>query len=291
MKTVVYILSTNYAGSHYLSLLIGSHSKAAHLGEVKRLRKLRGERRKQFCTLCPDLDLCPLFKGISPQDLDQVYEKIFSNLGPETTTLIDSSKKPFWAGRFLKNQPHQIKVIHLIRDPRALIRRWMLTYKKKGQELSIRFRTARDFPRYAPSILFGKKEEVYLYRWIQQNKEIRQFLNQTQVDSHLVTYHDLSKNREQVLKPLMAWLNLKYEPSQLNTNQFEHHGTQKIEGWAKEKKPSDSIDLRWKDFLSEAAQNKIVEHKPTQQVLSNLGIRMLDDGLTLDMTIMNPTSK
>jgi len=181
-------------------------------------------------------------------------------------------------------------VIHLIRDPRALIRRWMLTYKKKDQEGAIRFRTARDFLRYAPSILLGKKEEVYLYRWLMQNKEITQFLNQTQVDSRVVTYHDLSKNTEAVLKPLMAWLNLEYESSQLNTKDFKHHGTQKVEGWAKEKRESDSIDLRWKDSLSQAAQNKIVQHKPTQVYLSHLGIRMLADGLTLQNKVTSPTS-
>src|SRR2546428_11097791 len=45
-RTIIYILSTNYAGSHYLSLLLGSNSRSIHLGEIKRLRDARMHERR-----------------------------------------------------------------------------------------------------------------------------------------------------------------------------------------------------------------------------------------------------
>lgn len=38
-KQIVYILSTNYAGSHFLALMLASHSRCASVGEVHQLRK------------------------------------------------------------------------------------------------------------------------------------------------------------------------------------------------------------------------------------------------------------
>ena len=38
-KTVVTLLSTHYSGSHFLTSMLGSHSKAIYVGEVLHLRK------------------------------------------------------------------------------------------------------------------------------------------------------------------------------------------------------------------------------------------------------------
>ena len=36
-RGLVYLLSSNFSGSHFLSLMLGSHSRFVHLGELKNL--------------------------------------------------------------------------------------------------------------------------------------------------------------------------------------------------------------------------------------------------------------
>src|SRR5439155_18604497 len=160
MKTVVYILSNNYSGSHYLSLMLGSHSRAMHLGEVKQLRKA-GERA---CYLCRDKDDCAVLGGIGPDNWTDVYRIVFSRIDPKIEVLVDASKNTFWAERFLSDDRYQRKYIHLIRDPRALVRRWVLTFQSRQQRLNQRLRLARQRPRLAMPALFGGTTGVYLYK-------------------------------------------------------------------------------------------------------------------------------
>ena len=70
-KTIVYILSTNYAGSHYLSLLLGSNSRAKHLGEVKMLRKYSEEGSFGFDGR---LIRGSILQGIGPENIQDAYD-------------------------------------------------------------------------------------------------------------------------------------------------------------------------------------------------------------------------
>ena len=124
-RSVVYILSTNYAGSHYLSLLLGSNSQTTHLGEVKRLRFADEADRKRACYLCRDKPDCKLLGGIGPENLADIYPIVFSRVPTRVKVLVDSSKNTFWARRFLHDGRYARKYVHLIRDPRALVRRYV----------------------------------------------------------------------------------------------------------------------------------------------------------------------
>ena len=108
-RTVAFILSTNYAGSHFLSLMLGSHSRAEHVGEVRHLRKPGTDRT--ICALCGSREACPLFKEITPDRVDQAYDLIFTAAGDGIDTLIDNSKKPEWAERFLGHSGFERMVI------------------------------------------------------------------------------------------------------------------------------------------------------------------------------------
>src|SRR5689334_8422131 len=81
-KTVVHILSTPYAGSHYLSLLLGSNSRALHLGEVFHLE--RGIRDKAGLTYHSS----EVLEGIGPDNIEKVYEIIGGRVGPEIEVLV-----------------------------------------------------------------------------------------------------------------------------------------------------------------------------------------------------------
>ena len=124
MKKIVYILSSNYSGSHLLSLIIGSHSRFEHIGEVKGLRNDKHAGRSR-CEICGGHENCPVLGGITQTNIENLYEVIFSNIN-NACGLVDTSKKTYWVKRFLGDSRYEKKVVFLLRDPRALVRRWIL---------------------------------------------------------------------------------------------------------------------------------------------------------------------
>ena len=242
--TILYILSTNYAGSHFLSLLLGSHSKAAHVGELNHLRKARD---RGTCHACGGLEQCSLLGGIDADRIDRLYDTLYSRL-PDTLVLIDNSKRIPWAKRFVHEHRFRRKYVHLIRDPRALARRWTLYYPSMPGRIKQRWQSMRAVPALAPRLALASQMVIYVYRWLAENQRITRFIRDYQLDARLVTYEDLAKNPSGPLRAAMEWLDLEYEPDQLAYWTKRHHGTQKEEyEWIKEKKMQ-HIDNRWKAF-------------------------------------------
>lgn len=140
-KKLVFILSSNYSGSHFLSLLLGSHSKAVHLGETKNLIK-----EGVNCYKCGVSNDCHLFEGIQELTTETFYPTLFDRAGDQINLLIDTSKKTEWAINFINTQSeYDIKIVHLIRDPRALIRRWNNKYTSLLSQLSQRRKVLKAF--------------------------------------------------------------------------------------------------------------------------------------------------
>jgi hypothetical protein len=273
-KTVVFILSTNYAGSHYLSLLLGSNSRALHLGEVKRLR-FPDERRQRACYVCRGQPECSLFAGITPDNLADIYPTVFSRV--PAAVLVDNSKNTFWARRFLLDSRYGRKYIHLIRDPRALVRRWMLTFTTPKQKLNQRLRVAKERPRRVVPALLGSPATVYLDKWLLRNQEISRFIAENGLDSIVTTYEDLATDTAGELTRLCDWIGLKFEPAQMDYWNFPHHGTQKKDYAGKNER---IFDLRWKEFLKPAVAAKIRSYRPVNDYLKTLGLRFTENGLT-----------
>ena len=92
------MLSSDYSGSHYLSLLLGSHTEMTHLGEVHRLH--RG-RWSSVCTACGQR-ACPMFAAVAAGPAEDTYSRVFDNLssmGKPVRVLVDASKRVSWASR------------------------------------------------------------------------------------------------------------------------------------------------------------------------------------------------
>ena len=204
MKKIVYILSTNYAGSHLLSLCLGSHSRLQHIGEVKGLRNYKRHPDRQYCGLCNGHENCPVLKGISPKNIGEIYEIIFANVGPSVHGLVDTSKKTFWAQRYLSDRRYEKKMVFLVRDPRALVRRWLIDEKLDVQRE--RLKLVKYAPRYLKKGLLGNTVDLYIGKWLQQNWKILNFIKKYDLDFFLVTYHDLVLHEGEVLPELMNWL-------------------------------------------------------------------------------------
>lgn len=274
-KTIAYILSCNYSGSHYLSLLLGSHLKITHIGEVKWLRKKKTSVKP--CFVCNNLAECRVLKGVEPNNIKDVYEIIFSNVGPECSLLVDTSKKIFWAKKFLNDNRYQMKYIHLIRDPRAIARRQLIS--RPDDKFRMRFKIARFFPKKTISLFTKDLWYVYLYKWLRENIMITSFIKRNKLDAFVVTYKELAQEPERIISEIMTWLGLKYEPEQLQYWNFEHHGSQKPNyEWVKNEKTR-HFDVRWKTYLPENIQHEITHDRAVNEYLSELGICFTDDGL------------
>lgn len=276
-KKLVFILSSNYSGSHFLSLLLGSHSKAVHLGETKNL--IKGNVN---CYACGVLNDCILLKDISQLETDSLYSELFNRAGGQINLLIDTSKKIKWMSQFIHNQTdYEIKVIHLIRDPRALLRRWKNKYNSVTSKINQRRIVLKAFPKKTFALLFSSQETIYLYKWLKQNQKIASFTRENSLDTKVVTYHDLTLDPDKTLSALMEWLEENYESSQLRYWEFDHHGTQKHEyEWVKKQQTTSHVDLRWKDELGPIQSEFLLNNLDLKSFIKDQHLLQLDNGLT-----------
>ena len=279
-KQIVYILSTNYAGSHFLALQLGSHSRCASIGELHHFRRKKTDHKA--CYQCPTDDECPVFAGVREKPVRSFYPTIFQNLlayDGAITTVIDNSKKVRWARRFVDMPGYTKKYIHLIRDPRALVRRWMITFNEK-EKRKMRLKTARRCWRHTWDILTGDEANVYIWEWLYENQQITKFIQSNKLDAKIVTYRDLALEPDRILSDLMAWLGCDYEPNQKNYSDFMHHGSGKRALSHVDKSMDEKADQKWKAFLDVQTQQRIYSHPIVNRYLKDMGVLYdLDLGL------------
>lgn len=272
-KKIVYILSTSYAGSHFLSQLLGGHSKALHLGELAVLtrEKFEGDIARE-CRL----ERGSVLQGLDSRNAAQFYDVISSRIDPGIELLVDASKKLDWAARFLDNTTYERKYIHLIRDPRALVNRRLADGGTPRERRRLRFRVSRRYPSLMLSIWFAPEADLWAHWWLFQNRRITQFLRENHLDSTVVTYRDVAVNRETEIPRLMSWLGMAFERSQLEFWNKEFIGTlkRKYEGFQGE-----YFDARWKTALAPEVQNRITRIRQIRRYLEDLNIQFSDDGL------------
>jgi hypothetical protein len=275
-KKIVYILSTNFAGSHYLSLLLGSNSRACHAGELFQLGR-PPQRRKLREVFLKDN---PVFEGIGPDNIQQVYDTIFSRIDPNTEVLVDNSKiVRGWADRFVNDNRYDRLYIHLIRDPRALVRRYLMLRGLKKQ-LHYRWKLLRSWRQLRPFAEWCPTPTLWLYRWLLENRRITDFIQAHQLTATLVTYRDLAQETGTEVRRLTEWMGLTYEPAQLDYWNHEHIGSEKrAYEWVKEQK-TQYFDVRWKTDLPPKLQEQILHDRLVNRYLRELGLGFTDDGVT-----------
>jgi len=237
-KRIVYILSTNFAGSHYLSLLLGSNSRALHAGELFHFGRPVGK-----CNLKEvNLKDSEVFEGIGPHNIEQVYDIIFSRIDARIEVVVNTSKTiRGWAERFLGNESYDRLYIHLFRDPRALVCRWLLNRELKT-ELRYRWKLLRSWPRLRPFAEWSPMPAVWMCRWLLQNRAITDFIGRHGLPATLVTYRDLAKETEAEVRRLTEWMGLTYEPRQLEYWSREHIGRRKeATSGSRNRRPTTSI--------------------------------------------------
>jgi hypothetical protein len=271
-KKVLFILSTSYAGSHFLSLLLGSHSRALHIGEVAGIGTPKFDGGECY------FQSGNVLEGLGQKDLPRIHELIFSRVDSSIVVLVDTNKKLSWAESCLENSAYDQRFLHLIRDPRALVRRYGLAATPAARR-KIRWKIARKFPALAFSIWNAPESDLWMYQWLFQNQKITNFIRRNKLDSELVTYRDLATNQSAEVARLMRWLGLDFEPAQLEYWNKPHIGSQKRNyDWVKEKK-TQHFDLRWQQDLTPETQTRITGNRRVLEYLASLKVRLADDGL------------
>lgn len=273
---IVFILASNYSGSHLLAHLLSAHSRCAGVGELHNYRKFR-ERGSRSGNVVDDYLAHPAFAGLENVRIADWHRTVFTRLRetqPGLSHLIDNSKRPAWARRF---PGHDACHVHLLRDPRALVARWLQTYETPQALRSQRWRVLRQRPWSIGSV--SRPVDVYVQKWLLTNQAISRFLAGR--GAPVVTYRDLTLCTRDVLNRLMPRFGLSYEDRQLRYGESGNHlGTRKREYQAAAERSLIEIDLRWRDRLSARDRCRIEHHPGVRRYLAAQGLDMTDDGLT-----------
>lgn len=278
-KTITYILSTNYAGSTMLALMLGAHSRIVQVGEAKRLR--RNNHKQYPCPLCADKKKCSLFDGISPENVTELYDIVFSRI--DADVIVDHSKKPFWAKFFLEQaDKYDLKFIHLVRDPRSLVRRWDMKFRGRSKSTQ-RWKLMRKSFDMMLRTPFCNDIDLYSYKWLGQNRDISNFISGNSLDACVLTYRDLVMDTEEQLKRVSDYIGVDYEPQQATYWTTLQHGGGKLSDILQHE--GIQLDLRWQEYLSDSDKNKIENNTLIKKYLAQQGISMLDNGLTLNTDV------
>jgi len=194
--TIAFVLGTRRSGSHWLGEVLGSHSWAAPLGEFA---KHAEEPGRVACRLC-EADgraQCAVFDGIADVAPENLH--LFAAERLQRPVLIDISKNYAWAGRFVRRADLDVRLIHLVRDPRGFIE----SERRRRSDAS---------------------DDELLAEWAVINQDIDAFLATTDRPRMLVSYEALADRPERAFPPLCAFLGHAFEPQALQYWQTPKHG-------------------------------------------------------------------
>ncbi len=271
-RAVVFILSGDRSGSTWLGYVLGSIPQSAFLGEFYRAWN---QDLRETCAWCTanGRPACGVLTDIERYPADQAFDIVFSRT--RKNILIDNSKRTDWAERFIApDSRFQVRFIHLIRDPRG----WYASEQKRHPQ-------AR-----------GEMIE----KWLQQNLQIRNFLELSNIRSTTVFYEELAASPLSGFAQLCDSLYCTFEPSALRYWEKPHHGfaangasspllnaaphVSQVRGFATNDDQfyaangrKSFVDQRWKHELSEEDALAITED-PRVAAFLNLYDRALTSG-------------
>ncbi len=195
-RTVVFVLSSDHSGSTWAGYVLGSHSRAAFLGEYQ--RAWRPEARVA-CTLCAAKGLpdCEVLHGAEQVAVADAFAWAAGRTG--RPVLVDNSKSVAWAERFLGGPyGHAIKLIHVVKDPRN----WFASKRR---------RIAQPVAELLPL-------------WLQTNAEMAALLARNPSAALTVFYDELAADPVAGFKPIFKFCGLDYEAAALQYWNVPHHG-------------------------------------------------------------------
>jgi hypothetical protein len=280
-RTVVFILATNYSGSHLLAELLGAHSQCLSIGELHNLEKLAARSRTDR-NVVADYAENPLFTGLAGTNHRDWHARIFANaatLRPSVTTLIDNSKRPQWARHVARSSAFRPALVHLLRDPRAVVRRWLATYTTPAARAAQRRRLARRRPQWLVPLLQAPFEVVCALKWVDANRRIAAYCRRSHALVTTVDYETLARKPAETLERLMPALGLAYEPLQLDYGRASHAGTRKRDWLDASRESIVALDERWREELSQNVIESIETLPQLRACLAAANLELTPEGL------------
>ncbi|HEY2250863.1 MAG TPA: hypothetical protein VGH74_07365 [Planctomycetaceae bacterium] len=200
-------MSTNWAGSTVLGLVIGSHPSAAFLGEPAMIvrRDSQGKwRHQEFCSTCgvDSPTPCPIWNPALIAQVratpDRVYDTVAERL-PSARFFVDSSKNKNWLEAAVQRGNVNAKVIHI----------------------------SKAVHRFAGSALNRRKTrgsiEAIGWHWAKDNQEIRDLAAARNLDYLHVRYADFARDVAGTLLRVGEFLNYQPDARQAEFWTYPHH--------------------------------------------------------------------
>ena len=278
---VIFILSGNYAGSHLLARMLGAHSSCADIGELRNLPKFSRRTGPNASGTAAAFADSPLFADFLEHAPDRWHKMLLGRIQHQdrrVEVLVDNSKRIDWVDRFLANPEVDLRCVHLLRDPRALVGRWQRTFDRRARR-RIRLREARRQWRQGLRILRAPEPEMFAWRWLRENREIAAWLQRHQPRAPRLSYLELVENPVRTLRRLMPALGLDHQATQLEYGRSPQYGTHKTEWSAATESGSLRPDLRWQREFDAAARDAVTSLPELQDHLADLGYRFAERGL------------
>lgn len=277
---VVILLGTNYSGSHLLSHLLSAHSACIGVGELHHYeRLLAGD---QSLPVVAEYNSSPLFAGLSELAVERWYGTLaqrFAEQAGAAPVIIDNSKKVRWVKKVAHAPRLDLRLVHLLRDPRALVLRWLNTYDTDKRRRAQRLRVAKRMPSRATQILAGDWTDVFVYKWLRENRQISDFIAKNRYAHAIVTYHDMVFDTEAMLHKLMPRLGLDYEPGQLRFGEGSNFGTTKTAHADAVQRSEIRPDVKWQTQLDARAVQAVNANQDVVKYLAGLGLELGERGI------------
>ena len=194
-KTSVFILSSPQSGSTWVGYVLGSGPESAFVGEYSRAWD---ETARVPCTLCAarGLRACEVLYDIEMEPADKAFDLAFARAGKRV--IVDSSKDLGWTQRFQNSANMEMRIVHLVRDPRG----FFASVKRRGwTDLS-----------------------AALALWSKQNREFRDFNTSSRIPSVVVGYDVLANAPKAEFQRLYAFCGMRFTGNCLSYWTVEHHG-------------------------------------------------------------------
>lgn len=225
---LVFIAGTARSGTTLMNEVLDSNSDIVGMGEIHRYLQAINKSEVKRCSSGVLISESPFWRdvrqklvsryGTDKLDLHNYKSKEFCRNNARVIAAIleaagaavavDSSTNHRRLERLLACKQFELKVLHMVRDPRATADSVDRFHRRRSARLGIPFRS-----RLVRTSL----------RWAYVHGRVRRLMNRRNVDYLTVHYEDFARDPRSVVNVICHWIGVDFEPSMLDYWEAEHH--------------------------------------------------------------------